>query len=173
MGKKKKAVKKLQKKTIKAEPKVEAPVIVAAPPAPPPPVDPSIEVWVRQMYKDLEQHWIEQADHYGYDMDRPDHVTLKMQAVLGASDVAEAEHRTRRAKSTMQTSILAAWAKGKIPGPASELNLERQIKKAESLVAMLEAKGQLDAARGQSNRADSLRESLAILKKENEAAPLT
>lgn len=114
----------------------------------------------RALYQDLERHWEEQADHYGYDSPRPDRMTGKMQAVLGAGDRDAAYKAASKVRNSILTHMLAAWASGRIPGPTSPYSLERRIKKTESLARMLREKGQLEQAQGQERRVLELREQL-------------
>jgi hypothetical protein len=122
----------------------------------------------KAIYKALEVHWEEQAEHYGWDdPDRPEVVVKRMQAVLGAVDRETAALADQKARMTIQTMILGAWARGKIPGPTTEISVERQVKRAESLAQMLEKKGQLEAAERQWARASQLRLQLEEIREES------
>jgi hypothetical protein len=121
---------------------------------------------LRILYQELEDHWLEQAEHYGYSDDRPENVTARMQAVLGAVDLETAYRAVQKAKATMQIMILGAWARGRIAGPVTERSLEQRVRRAESLAEMLEKKGEIDAALRQLDRADQLRAQLQEIKEE-------
>ena len=142
------------KKTTQAAP--AAPVRVWTPP-PYVPQTPISDDARQALYQDVQRHWEEQTEYYGYDLPRPEGVTLKMQAILGAVDQEKAYEARKRAVDSIQIAILSAWAKGKISGPANRVTIERRIKKTESLARMLEEKGLDDQARSQWDRVETLR----------------
>lgn len=146
---------KKQKKVAKAEKK---PAVLPALVAPPPPT--VSQTFLKDLTKQVEEQWEEQAAHYGWDGPMSETIANKIQAILRAPTEDAGIELQRRAIDTIQIMILGAWARGKIPGPLSRYSLERRIKQAESLVKMLEAKGQNDAAQTQLERVEQLREQL-------------
>ncbi len=158
------------KKVIKkaAEQKKPDPVPVVQGPPPYQPQTPISHEAKKAMYRQLEEHWDTDAEHYGWDdPERPENVTRRMQAVLGAPDLETAHEAARKARDTIQIMILGAWAKGKIPGPTTERSVEQRVKRAESLAQMLEKKGQDEAAERQWARAAKLREQLEEIREES------
>jgi hypothetical protein len=128
-----------------------------------PKIEEGLEEYRKGLCQRLEAYWVEEAEYYGWDMERPEVVTQKFQAVLRAVDRPTAEDLSRRARDTAQVMILGAWARKRIPGPLSVHSLERSIKKAESLAKMLENKGDSDGAESQLRRAADLRGQLELV----------
>lgn len=121
---------------------------------------------MRQIHENFQQHWAELAEHYGYDKPAPPNVVRAMDHILNADNEAAAMEAFGKAKEIALVAILSAWAKGRIPGPESVLNLEKRAKKADSLARMLEEKGLQDAAQSQKERAKSIRERISEISKE-------
>lgn len=115
------------------------------------------------------QHWEAMAEHYGYEKPPPANVQRAMQAILDAPTPEASRQATERAKEIGLVAILSAWAKGKISGPESVLNLEKKAKKADSLAKMLLEKGMVELANSQKARAEQMRARIKELLKEKEA----
>lgn len=141
-------------------------VVVVAAPKVYVPQTPITEEGKRSFFDQAMKNWDEQAEHYGYEESKPDHVRLKIQSILGAVDLEQARLLTLKAIQATQVSILAAWASGRIEGPISIRSLEKKIRSAESLVGMLREKGLHEQALTQVDRAARLRDQLEDLRKE-------
>lgn len=100
--------------------------------------------------------------YYGVD-EIPERVVLKLDKVIVEKDDEKARGFAHHAWKCMEMHCLAAWARGKAPGPPTRENLERRAKRAESLVSMLESKDQPIAAEKQRRRAAELRSHLTQL----------
>lgn len=122
----------------------------------------------QEMYARAMQKWVALAEHYGYEKPVPENVDRCMKAILDAPDLSTASKALERAEHVALVAILAAWAKGRIPGPESVLNLERRAKKAESLAKMLEEKGQVESANNQRARALEMRDKIKNLLEEKD-----
>lgn len=123
------------------------------------------------MHQSAIQHWEKLAEHYGYDKPMPANVQRALQAILDAPTADAAHAAVARAKEVAFVAILSAWAKGKISGPESILNLEKRAKKAESLAKMLSEKGMLESANNQKARAEEFRARIKELTSEKDATP--
>ncbi|NDC23769.1 MAG: hypothetical protein EB120_09495 [Proteobacteria bacterium] len=117
----------------------------------------------KNLYEAAMRQWGEMAEHYGYDKPPPENAAKAMNEILLAKDESEGLRAFQRAKEICLVSILSAWAKGRIPGPESVLNLEKRAKKAESLAKMLAEKGMDEASKGQLQRAQALRDRIKEL----------
>jgi hypothetical protein len=98
-------------------------------------------------------------EYYGLD-EVPERILLKLDKVVTEKDDAKARDLARRAWKSMEICCLAAWARGRTPGPPTRENIERRARNAESLAKMLEAKDQPSAAVKQRQRAADLRSQL-------------
>lgn len=121
---------------------------------------------MKQIHDNFQQHWSELAEHYGYDKPAPPNVVRAMDHILKAEDEATAMQAFVRAKEIALVAILSAWAKGRISGPESVLNLEKRAKKADSLARMLADKGLEEAAQSQRERAKGIRERIKEISQE-------
>jgi hypothetical protein len=83
--------------------------------------------------------------------------------VVMEKDDDKARDLAHRAWKCMEMHCLAAWARGRAPGPPTRENLERRARNAESLASMLESKDQPIAAAKQRARAAELRSHLTHL----------
>lgn len=119
-----------------------------------------------EFHASVMQHWETLAEHYGYEKPVPANVQRAMQAILDAPTAEECKVAAERAKEISLVAILSAWAKGKISGPESVLNLEKRAKKADSLAKMLMEKGMTEAADGQRARAQEIRQRIKELLQE-------
>ena len=121
---------------------------------------------MKQIHENFQQHWADLAEHYGYDKPAPPNVVRAMDQILNADNEATAMNAFAKAKEIALVAILSAWAKGRIPGPESVLNLEKRAKKADSLARMLADKGLEEAAQSQRERAKSIRERIREITQE-------
>lgn len=116
----------------------------------------------QEIHKLLLDHWTEQSTHYGWEGDWPDYVRFRVQKAIASGGTPEA---IQRAKTRMETALLAAWARGEIPGPTNSRTLEKAATKAESLAGFLDKRGLKDQADQQRKRAEDLRKQVKDLTK--------
>lgn len=106
----------------------------------------------RVKYEEARAYWDEKTEHYGYEDPPPENVVARMNSILVAPDRIAAETLLRKTLACMEIMILGAWARGKIEGPSNPISLARRLKRIESLVKMLKAKGLHDQAKTQERR---------------------
>jgi hypothetical protein len=124
-------------------------------------VEPSV-IYRLQLCRDYTALMERDCAYYGVD-EIPERVILKLDKVLGEKDDTKAREFAHRAWKSMEMFCLAAWARGRAPGPPTRENIERRARNAESLAKMLEAKDQPIAAAKQRQRAVGLRSQLTHL----------
>lgn len=115
---------------------------------------------VTPVLDDMRQSWGEIVDalkdmaaYYGYEGDIPEHVLLSLG---NEGNLPETMLRTKVLKK-MHIHLLAKWARGEIPGPATRENLDARAKRAEEAAKNMEKMKQVKAAEKQREKAAALR----------------
>jgi hypothetical protein len=81
----------------------------------------------------------------------------KLDAILDAVDLKDAERLSVRAFDSVHMTLLSLWATKRIQGPATSANFEAKAKKAEGFVKLNEKKGNIEAAERQRQRVTEFR----------------
>ncbi len=116
--------------------------------------------------REAEENWVQQSTHYGYTDPRPSPVDRKLDAITNAVDRESAIEARQRCKETTEAMILGAWARGKIQGPVSEYSIEKEIKKHQGLLGLLELKDNRSGIECTTRRIRELQTQLENFKKE-------
>lgn len=97
----------------------------------------------------------------------PERITKRLNLVMEAPTLEEAELRVKKTLSAMQMHALAMWAVGKAFGPTTPENIERKIKKTETLIKFLYNKALDDQVKQQQAKLDNLRNLLTQYRRKN------
>lgn len=87
----------------------------------------------------------------------PQRILDKVDKLKEAKSREQAELWASKATSSMLIHMLALWANGKVFGPATEENIAKKIKRTETLITFLDARGLEKQAEQQRQKLDSLR----------------
>lgn len=118
------------------------------------------KTWIRQTRRDLVTELEKTAAHYGA-KDIPENVQQRLEKLVAATTREEVIYHAHRARRALETHLLVAWGRGKIPGPRTPKNLMRKAEKLESLARMHEKQGREEQARAAKSQAVKLRQEAA------------
>lgn len=103
----------------------------------------------------------ELAEQYGA-KSLPDRILKKIDLIKSAQTLDEAVFLSKKSMDSAHTHILASWAKGEIPGIITSHTIDKRIKRAESLIKMLDDKGLDDQANQQRNKMNQLKKDFGL-----------